>query len=64
MVISAFARVAKASAPRALSTSALATSTARAALATTPLARVVRRNGVYVPARAASSDEGAQTMVR
>lgn len=68
MVASAFARIAKASAvstpARALSTSVLATSTARAALATTPLARVVRKNGVYVPQRYASSEEGAQTMVR
>jgi hypothetical protein len=64
MVASALARIAKASAPtRALSTSVLATSTARAALAATPLARVVRKNGVYVPQRAASSDEGVQTMV-
>lgn len=60
----------RASAPRALSTAASSTSlaTSRAALAATATPRVARSEARFLVGkeqrRAASSDEGAQTMVR
>ncbi len=44
--------------------SPLALATARAALQTTPIARSPRAPSVLIPRRDASTDEGAQTMVR
>lgn len=66
------ARLAQASrvlSPRALSTASTSSASiniSRAALATSPLARVPRASSMLVgqQRRAASSDEGAQTMVR
>ncbi|TXT13000.1 hypothetical protein VHUM_01401 [Vanrija humicola] len=62
----ALTRLAASASPRALSTAATSLATSRAALATTSTARVARSEARFLVGkeqrRAASSDEGAQTM--